>query len=208
MIIKDLKPFLITSLVAHGIVGAAFFSNILEEKTAEKNVVEITYISRPAGESPKALLQPALPAKKWPRNKVGPKKINEIKTSRSVQVAAPLNINSTVAPEASYFLTDPQRGKSYLSYFSHVKEKVSEVVKRQYRRRGSFEGVVALLFVLNKEGGLEGVSVIGDQTTAADVARVFAVQCLENAAPFGAFPKELDSQKISFSITIIFNDRD
>lgn len=230
MITRVFKPFIFASLLAHGLAGAALMSDrIAPGKIMEENVVEIAFIERPL--EPKITTEKKINGRRQ-RNKMpklepgqSPVKkksaVNEPaalgrlpmarpqtigKGSQSVQVKTPLKINSTVAPEASYFLTDPRRGKSYLGYFSRVKEKVDEVVKKKYRRRGDFDGVVALIFVLNKAGVLEEASVIEDQTRAEDVAKVFAVQCLEGASPFGPFPDELDSERISFSVTIIFND--
>ena len=101
-------------------------------------------------------------------------------------------------------LADPQKGKIFVSYFSEVKRKIQETLHARYARKYSGQGNVTLLFVLNAEGRLEKV-VVADQESVWDpTLRDLAMQCLREAAPFGAFPQDLGKGRIAFNLTVYF----
>lgn len=117
-------------------------------------------------------------------------------------------VGAVGAPKTSHdFMSNPQQGKVFISYFAEVKEKIHRVFRKRYERKeGSSEGVVCLSFVLNADGSLGSYGVVSDQTRASDTLKNFSVNCLKSAAPFGNFPKELNAPQIAFTVTIYFDE--
>ncbi len=102
------------------------------------------------------------------------------------------------------FLMDPKNGKIFINYFTTIKEKITRTIQKRYAIEGGGKGSVELIFVLNPDGHLENAWVSKEQTDADETAKIFALDCLKTAAPFGPFPKELGIEKISFNVSVFF----
>ncbi len=119
------------------------------------------------------------------------------------------NIPDSKAPTqtSSELLTDPVKGKIFVGYFGSVKHSIQDLLMSKYSKKSIGHGSVCLFFVLNDKGALERVSVVDKESTGDEYLRELAVQCLRDAAPFGAFPSSLGADRISFSVTIYFEER-
>lgn len=104
-------------------------------------------------------------------------------------------------------LTDPVRGKIFVGYFGNVKHAIQDLLVKKYAKRAIGHGSVYLFFVLNDSGALEKISVVDKESTADEYLRELAVQCVRDAAPFGNFPQSLGTDRISFNVTIYFEER-
>lgn len=103
-------------------------------------------------------------------------------------------------------LADPEKGKVFASYFAKIKEKIQNRVQRKYSYENIGEGSVMLLFVLDSDGSLDNVSVLEKHSTGSGAVKDFAMQCVRDAAPFDRFPSELGLNKISFNLTVLFQE--
>ena len=104
-------------------------------------------------------------------------------------------------------LADPAKGKIFIGYFAEVKKKIQKTLLERYAHRYSGRGSVTLAFVLNAHGQVENVIVASKDEQADEMLQDLAVQCLRKSAPFGNFPQNLESQKITFNITIFFDEK-
>ncbi len=116
--------------------------------------------------------------------------------------------NKNKSPQTSAeILTDPVKGKIFVGYFGNVKHAIQDLLVKKYAKRAIGHGSVYLFFVLNDSGALEKISVVDKESTADEYLRELAVQCLKDAAPFGNFPQSLGTDRISFNVTIYFEER-
>jgi hypothetical protein len=111
------------------------------------------------------------------------------------------------AQTSSELLTDPVKGKIFVGYFGSVKHAIQDLLVQKYAKRAIGHGSVYLYFVLNDKGALEKVTVVDKESTADEYLRELAIQCLRDAAPFGNFPQSLGTERISFNVTIYFEER-
>lgn len=123
--------------------------------------------------------------------------------AKSVKSAA--KAEAPLIRSSAELLADPQKGKVFSSYFSKLKEKIQQTIRKRYSRASVGEGSVSLVFVLRADGSLENILVRQGESSAAALAKAFAVECVRGSAPFKPFPKELDLLKISFSLTMSFD---
>lgn len=121
--------------------------------------------------------------------------------------AAPDVPEQSVQPKtSSELLTDPVQGKIFVGYFGEVKHQIQEMLAKKYASRAIGYGSVYLFFVLDSRGELEKISVVDKLSTADEYLRALAIQCLKEAAPFGNFPKDLQIPRISFNVTVFFEE--
>ncbi len=111
------------------------------------------------------------------------------------------------AKSSAEILADPKKGKIFVGYFGEVRRKIQETLSERYAHRYSVRGGVALGFILNAQGFIDQVAVLGKGTDGDERLQELAVQCLRESAPFGPFPAELGSDRIAFNVTLYFVDR-
>lgn len=191
----DLKKSLLffsASAAVHSLVVISLYGPFLRNQRPMDDAVIISYVIPPKNPAPKKVLpQPLLP--------------RALSQKISKMTAQP-GLAKGGVKESTELLTDPVRGKVFLSYFSKVKERIHAAVRKEAASVGIGQGTVALNFVLWADGSLERVSVMERGSDAAATDKDFAVKCVKEAAPFGLFPKELDLAKISFSVTLLFEE--
>ncbi|HXV19248.1 MAG TPA: hypothetical protein VD883_04135 [Candidatus Omnitrophota bacterium] len=174
------KPLVLlgASVLFHGALAAPFVGI---EPAAKKPpaVIYVSYVKTPSPDIKKA---PVL-------RKHAPK-INV----RTPQPAAPT--------QARELLADPKRKAVFSSYYTDVKEKIEKVIRRKGGAMG--KGDVQLQFILKQDGSLEGVWAADGTPGTGQTEKRFAVQCVQEAAAFDPFPKELRSERIAFTLTLHF----
>ena len=111
---------------------------------------------------------------------------------------------SPLVPKSVDLLSDPRKGKEFVNYFSVLKEKIAETIRKNYFQENQGMGSVCLVFILRADGSLENTWVDEEESTADNVAKNFAMASLKASAPFAAFPKNWSCNKISFSVTVFF----
>ncbi len=120
-------------------------------------------------------------------------------------VKDPAEPSSDRPKTGSELLADPAKGKIFVGYFGRVKERIYRKLLDKYRHEAGDRGSVSLAFILSPDGLVQRVSVIQKESSADPALRSLAVECLKEAAPFGAFPEEIASQPISFTLTVYFD---
>lgn len=174
------KPFVLlgASVLFHGALAAPFMGI----EPAAKKPPTVIYVSYVRTQSPQAKKAPSLQ-----------------KTSPKIQVQTSKPAAPTLARE---LMADPKRKAIFSSYYSDVKEKIEKVIRRKGGAMG--KGDVQLQFILKQNGALEGVWAADGSPGAGQTEKSFAVQCVQEAAAFDPFPKELRSERIAFTLTLHF----
>lgn len=113
----------------------------------------------------------------------------------------------TLPQTSAELLTDPVKGKIFVGYFGSVKHQIEDLLVNKYAKKSIGRGSVCLFFVLDRNGRVVNVSVVDAESSADDYLRDLAIQCLREAAPFGNFPQSLHTERISFNVTIYFEER-
>ncbi len=105
--------------------------------------------------------------------------------------------------------TEPDHGRpegdpgDNLLYYRSIREKILAKLKRNYTRHYN-DGDVKLFFILNKKGSIVRIDVSLSKSTKDTGLIDTALLSLQQAAPFGPFPKELDFQQVLFGLTVSF----
>lgn len=155
----------------------------------------------------------ASPQKEYPR--VPERKIPSIPTQAAKAFAPTPKAKTTSAPtrtasspkitNSGELLSDPQKGKVFSKYFLKIKQKIYQAAEDHYFPHQARDGRVSLIFIINKEGNLEDVYVSSRDTQANNQTKAFAVQSVKEAAPFDSFPSVLNTDKICFNLTLLFD---
>jgi hypothetical protein len=190
------------SLAAHGAILASRWALPgAPHESVPDNQILVSYVDTGSGPSQEAFLDS--------KNLEAPPPVKTGKphAQRAIS-AAVLPLMSAPAPPQAVrtsedLMSDPVKGKLFSAYFTSVKNSIARTVKEHYDKSFSGGGAVTLYFILNPDGSLQSASVI-QKTGKGDAAKEFALRCLNDAAPFGAFPKELSLNKISFNTTVRF----
>jgi len=98
----------------------------------------------------------------------------------------------------------PVMGPHYVAYHEQVRDKI--------RRRAYFyiddpdfeSGEVYLTFVLGSDGRLKGVQVVAEKTRANSYLVKIGLHSIKEAAPFPAFPSDLNYPELTFNVVISF----
>lgn len=213
MTVSRLATFAIASVAAHGVLfftmNAGEFSSAPRHEEISISIIEAPASAPPRQDvapAPAVMTAPALPSalKTWTRS-TPPKAVDAPSDSEQVSRPAPVPAQETIKSSAE-LLTDPQKGRVFENYFVAVKSQIHEVVRKRYTRSGVGQGTVSLVFVLASDGSLENVFVADKLSDADLLLKIFAKNCVRDAAPFARFPTELDLPKISFNITVLFED--
>jgi hypothetical protein len=181
----SLKIFLTASLALHAFSALYFYLPRFSEKTSGSQSVTISYVIPEKTMPVKQALSPKKPS--LAKQDVLPEKIEVLKSSAEL-------------------LADPKKGVVFLDYYGRIKEKIQNRIRQKYSAKNMKGESATLFFVLRSNGALDKVWVDPRASEASSQALDFAGACLRQAAPFDAFPKELDSDKISFRLTIVFDE--
>lgn len=174
------KPIVLlgASVLFHGALAAPFMGI---ETTAEKPpaVIYVSYVKTQIPETQRPLALQKRPPK------------------IRLQPSEP-----AMPTQARELLADPKRKAVFSAYYADVKEKIEKVIRRKGGAMG--KGDVQLQFILKQNGALEGVWAADGTPGAGQTEKRFAVQCVQEAASFEPFPKELRSERIAFTLTLHF----
>lgn len=192
------------SLAAHGAFLASQWTFLGHEpQDVPDDQIQISYVNivpPPVSEvqpMPVRVIRPE--AKVFARSQVPAKSLIEVVSPPILQTGG-----GAAVKKSEELLLDPQKGKLFSAYFTSVKTKIEHTVKDRYTREFSANGTITLFFILTADGRLENAEVIQKTGRGSDVAKEFAMGCLKASAPFGSFPRQLSSDKISFNISVRF----
>ncbi len=149
------------------------------------------------------------PKKKFPAIKINTKNpVQPIRVTQPIETATQKEslIRAKEPAKSDVLLADPVKGKLFNAYFSKVKEKIQDALRRRDKERPNGSGTVEILFILRSDGRLEHLAVIEKVSTAPNALKSFSAACLRAASPFAPFPKDLGQDKISFSITLLYGN--
>ena len=159
-------------------------------------VVTVEYLGKPAVRQQAVVRRPPRPAPA-----AVPAAQPKLKADAPPKSAPPAPAKMA---ESSQLLLDPQKGKVFSQYFVRMKKKINEAVEDRYFPKQSGEQV-SLIFIVNRSGRLEDVYALTKETRADAKTQAFAVQSVREAAPFDAFPADLNMEKICFNLTLILS---
>lgn len=205
---KPTQAFLILSLAVHAFFAAALYYPTFVQQVEEQNAVQIDYIQLQSVPE-KAPPRHFMPPKKAPvvsKPAAPPKKIQLKSKQRPVQQPVSLPKPTLKLERSEDLLADPEKGKIFAVYFAKIKHKIQNRVQRKYSYEDMGAGTVTLLFVLDSDGSLDSVSVLEKQSTGGSDVKSFAMRCVRDSAPFGRFPSDLNLGKVSFNITVLFEE--
>ena len=103
-----------------------------------------------------------------------------------------------IPPEVS-----PEEQAPYLDYYQSIREKIYEVVLKNYPRYIAC-GQVRLYFILCSDGRLKEIRLIQEGSTPNRPLQRIALSSVREAAPFIAFPEKLRQKELSFNVAISF----
>ena len=205
------------SLAAHAILATSFYLPLWEGKDSADQLVEISYVHyTPKPSAPKPPQIKYSPMAKPARQVKGMSApAREIPRAPEVRVSVPMGrstaANSTkvsafAVKNSEEILTDPQKGKIFLNYFGLVKQRVRRSVEKKYSGEPVGRGDVSLMFVLKSDGAVVNVFVVEKDSSADELMKDFAIRCVKDCSPFPHFPKELGMERISFNLSILFDE--
>ncbi len=177
----------VASLAVHTMLVTYYFP-AREGREDESRTVQVSYVNYSEQNIPQAV-----PSIKYPP--VAKKKVKAKKIAESIQVR-----------NAGEFLSDPQKGKAFLNYFGLIKQRVHRMVEKKYQSERLGHGDVSLVFILKADGTVVNIYPIEKDSSADEWVKDFAVRCVRDCSPFPHFPKELGMERISFNLSILFNE--
>lgn len=98
--------------------------------------------------------------------------------------------------------TDKTNNPLYLSYYQLIREKIRRAAYQNYNRDAS--GEVYLSFVISQDGSIKDVRIIDEKSSTNPYLKRIALESVQDASPFPAFPKELDYPHLSFNVVVSF----
>ena len=218
---KTLILPLTASLAIHTLVVASFGVSAVSREEPGNRFFDISYVRyTPENNtkivSPPPQIQYPPMAKKADRAK---EKMNQpvkeeahflnTKEDDSIKTHAPAasaTVSSLDVKNSEEFLSDPQKGKVFLNYFGLVKQRVRRAIETGYSKQDLGRGDVLLSFVLKSDGAVVKVFSIDKDSSANEFMKDFAVRCVRECSPFPRFPKELGMDRISFNLSILFDE--
>lgn len=105
-----------------------------------------------------------------------------------------------------YQIINYQNNKDYLSYSRAVRERIKQMLKKNYRDYYR-EGDVSLLFIVTSDGRLNKFDIDNKNSTKDKKLIDIAVLSLKDASPFTPFPKNLPADELPFSLTVSFKEK-
>jgi len=107
------------------------------------------------------------------------------------------------ADMSSYQVTSKSGTGERLPYYQSMREKILARLKRNYRSHYN-DGDINLFFILDKEGNIVRIDVALSKSTKDTKLIDTALISLQQAAPFGPFPKDLKVPQVLFGLIISF----
>lgn len=107
------------------------------------------------------------------------------------------------ADMSSYRVVSKGGDRDRLSYYQSMREKILAKLKRNYTSHYN-DGDVHMFFILNKEGSIVRIDVAISRSTKDAGLINTALISLQQAGPFGPFPKDLSVKQVLFSLTVSF----
>ena len=216
MLFKTTAFSLTASLALHVLVVASFYVPVWQKSETPSQSVEIAYVRYPQ-EIPPAPSQIKYPpvvknVRPSKESRVSPKDMPRslgAQSEASTEKSAPdhsAKVSSFAVKNGEEFLEDPQKGKIFLNYFGQVKQRVRRAVEKGYTRERPGRGDVTLMFVLKADGAVVKVFPVDENSSADEPMKDFAVRCVKECSPFPHFPKGLGMERISFNISILFDE--
>lgn len=207
---------LMASLALHALVVTSFYVPIWQKNETPAQSLEIAYVRYPKAMSsapPQIKYPPVVKNVRKPKeSRVTPKDIPRspgAPLEASAEKFTPdhsAKVSSFAVKNGEEFLADPQKGKIFLNYFGQVKQRVRRAVEKGYTRERLGRGDVTLMFVLKADGAVVKVFPVDVNSSADEPMKDFAVRCVRECAPFPPFPKGLSMERISFNLSILFDE--
>lgn len=91
---------------------------------------------------------------------------------------------------------------SYNNYYELIREKIRHAAYQNYTQMET--GEIYIAFVIGVDGNLKDVRYIEDKSTPSYYLKDLAMRSIKEAAPFPAFPNNLDYPQLSFNVIISF----
>ncbi len=202
----------LVSLALHALVGAPGYLSLPQSQDAHEEEIQISYVTPPpfleAPSAPLGVLHPGNGVAKKGGGVIPPLS-RPATTPPRVERRVKQKLGSRALPAvkaSTELLSNPETGKIFSGYFNMIKKKIHHRVLSKYSHHSVGRGSVSLFFILDSNGKLDSVSVIERQSEADQAVKDFATECLKEASPFPPFPSALDLKKISFSVTLMFED--
>ena len=203
---KTVTLAFMASLAAHTLL-VSLYPPAWENGEPDDHFVEVSYVHVDK-ETP-----PALPPIKYPpavKDQVRARapKPEAIQVSRQEGTAPVVSksVNSFKVSNSEELLADPQKGKIFLDYFGLIKQRVRRAVEKRYPGERLGRGDVSLIFVLKSDGAVVNVFTVEKGSSADELMTDFAVRCVKDCSPFPHFPKALGMDRISFNLSILFDE--
>jgi outer membrane biosynthesis protein TonB len=134
------------------------------------------------------------------------KKNLESLRQQSVAMKPALAKPDTIAVKKKITLPDLAMDKidnpSYTSYYQIVREKIRRAAYHNYTRTET--GEIYLSFVIASDGTLKDTRFMEERSSTNYFLKQISLKSIREAAPFPAFPKELDYPQLSFNVIISF----
>ena len=90
-----------------------------------------------------------------------------------------------------------------MPYYQAIRQKILARLKRNYTSHYN-DGDVHLFFILNTEGSIVRIDVALSKSTKDTQLIDIALLSLQQAAPFGPLPKDLNAKQVLFSLIVSF----
>jgi hypothetical protein len=91
---------------------------------------------------------------------------------------------------------------AYVTYYQIVRDRIRERAYNNYTRLSV--GEVYLTFIIKADGTLGDLQIIESKSTANDFLREIGQKSISEAAPFPAFPSDLNYPELTFNVAISF----
>ena len=104
---------------------------------------------------------------------------------------------------STYNIVSKENNQKLLSYYRSIREKILAKLKRNYTSHYN-DGDVHLFFILDKKGAIIRIDVALNRSTKDTKLVDIALLSLQQAAPFGPFPKDMNVPQMPFSLIITF----
>lgn len=133
------------------------------------------------------------------------KDINQIFKKVDVQERKPLTVKQFAAQKKISLppvKSEKMKNPIYNNYYQIIREKIRHRAYTNYSRYET--GEVYLTFVVTSDGNLKVVKLMEEKTRAAEYLKEVALKSINDAAPFPAFPANLQFPELSFNVVISF----
>ncbi len=94
------------------------------------------------------------------------------------------------------------KNPSYMGYYQLIREKIRKSAYLNYSHTQT--GEIYVSFLVNRDGNLREAKFIEEKSTQSDYLKNISLNSVRQAAPFPAFPKELDYEQLSFNVVISY----